>query len=111
MATRALPSQQIQGNGNTMSIKLWLVGKLKKAFREYDQQNSIMSSGNTISGQSLRSDGMEFTLYNADGGWVLEYHSYDHVKNESINRIHIIQDTEDFGDRLSKILTLELLRR
>jgi len=94
-----------------MSIKLWLVGKLKKAFREHDQQISILSSGNSVTRQSLRSDGMEFTLYNADGGWVLEYHSYDHAKDESINRIHIIQDTQDFGTQLSNIITTELLRR
>ena len=94
-----------------MSIKLWLVGKLRKALREYDQQTSTLSSGNTVTRQSLRSDGMEFTLYNADGGWVLEYHSYDHVKDESINRIHIIQDAQDFGTQLSNIITMELLRR
>jgi hypothetical protein len=94
-----------------MSIKLWFIGKLKKAFREYEQQIPTLSSGNTVTRQSLRSDGMEFTLYNADGGWVLEYHSYDHVKDESINRIHIIQDAQDFGTQLSNIITMELLRR
>jgi hypothetical protein len=94
-----------------MSIKLWLVGKLKQAFREHDQQIPILTSGNSVTRQSLRSDGMEFTLYNADGGWVLEYHSYDHAKDESINRIHIIQDTQDFGTQLSNIITMELLRR
>lgn len=97
-----------------MSIKRWFLGKLKKALREYDEEVKVCwaeKTPNIGTRQSLRSDGMEFTLYNADGGWVLEYHSYDHAKDESINRIHIIQDTQDFGTQLSNIITTELLRR
>lgn len=99
-----------------MSIKSWFIGKLKRALRDHNEtlhwKDSKLASPMTSSGDSrLRSAGMNFTVYNADGGWVLEYHTYDNKTDTTENRIHIIQDTEDFGDRLAKILTLELLRR
>jgi hypothetical protein len=100
-----------------MSIKRWFIGKLKRALRDHDENATLhwsevsppaLSSSSDV---RLRSNGMNFTLYNAQGGWVLEYHTYDNKTDTTENRIHIIQDTEDFGDRLAKILTLELLRR
>jgi hypothetical protein len=98
-----------------MSIKSWFIGKLKTALREHNEivhwKDSVHPTLSSSHDTRLRSAGMNFTLYNAQGGWVLEYHTYDNKTDTTENRIHIIQDTEDFGDRLSKILTLELLRR
>ena len=101
-----------------MSIKRWFIGKLKRALRDHNENaiwnearvSSSMLVSSTDSAR-LRSAGMNFTVYNADGGYVLEYHTYDNKTDTTENRIHIIQDNEDFGDRLAKILTLELLRR
>lgn len=101
-----------------MSIKRWFIGKLKLALREHNENATVywneakLASPMTSSGDPrLRSTGMNFTIYNAEGGYVLEYHTYDNKTDTTENRIHIIQDNEDFGDRLAKIITLELLRR
>jgi hypothetical protein len=101
-----------------MSIKRWFIGKLKRALRDHNENaslhwNEAVSRPTLASSHDsrLRSAGMNFTVYNADGGYVLEYHTYDNKTDTTENRIHIIQDNEDFGDRLAKILTLELLRR
>ena len=99
-----------------MNIKSWFIGRLKRALREHNENivnwsEAVPSTLSSSGDLRLRSAGMNFTLYNAQGGWVLEYHTYDNKTDTTENRIHIIQDTEDFGDRLSKILTLELLRR
>ena len=100
-----------------MSIKRWFINKLKRALKEHNEatvhwNDSLTSSHPSVSTrENLRSSGMDFTLYNAQGGWVLEYHTYDNKTDTTENRIHIIHDTDDFGDRLSKIITIELLRR
>ena len=98
-----------------MSIKRWVIGKLKRAINDHNEtvhwNDSKLATISSSGDSRLRSAGMNFTVYNADGGWVLEYHTYDNKTDTTENRIHIIQDTEDFGDRLAKILTLELLRR
>jgi hypothetical protein len=98
-----------------MSIKSWFIGRLRRALADHNENihwseatpSTLSSSHDT----RLRSAGMNFTVYNADGGYVLEYHTYDNKTDTTENRIHIIQDNEDFGDRLAKILTIELLRR
>jgi hypothetical protein len=105
-----------------MSIKSWFIGKLKTALQNHntnrvqwsapDESTLAMGRQVSVAGpKRLRSNGMEFTLYVADGGYVLEYHSYDHKTDEQHNRIHLIPDSHDFGDQLSKIITMELLRR
>lgn len=105
-----------------MSIKSWFISKLAKALDSH-WHNGVMntpdpfSSGNAIvskrhnGGESLRSPGMDYTIYVASGGYVLEYHHYNSKTDMSEHRIHIISDASDFGDQLSKIITLELLRQ
>lgn len=100
-----------------MSIKRWFLGKLKRALMNHNENivshwaEAVPSTLSSSGDSRLRSAGMNFTVYNADGGYVLEYHTYDNKTDTTENRIHIIQDNEDFGDRLAKILTIELLRR
>lgn len=55
-------------------------------------------------------NGMNFTMYRADGGYIIEYREYDRVKDQNNNRLHIITDDTNLGERIGQIITLELLR-
>lgn len=102
-------------------IKYWLLDKLSRALKEHDSPPDILkdtwelSSASTLTvkqrTERIQSCGMDFTLHRVDGGWVLEYHSYDRKTGDSEHRINIINENDDLGDRLSQILTMELLRR
>ena len=97
-----------------MNIKRWFIGKLKNALKDHDRSEDTLTSGNIFTLEDdnrIKSNGFDFTLYNAHGGWVLEYRSYDHKTDTQNNQIHIIKDGDDYGDQISKILTIELLRR
>jgi hypothetical protein len=103
-----------------MSIKSWLVGKIATALDAHYMRTSpdpygagtlVSSSGRHNGSGTLRSPGMDYTIYVASGGYVLEYHHYNPKTDSSEHRIHIISDSSDFGDQLSKIITLELLRQ
>jgi hypothetical protein len=54
---------------------------------------------------------LNFTLHPAEGGYILELSHYDPNHDRYSQRLHIINDTDDMGDSIGKIVTLELLRR
>jgi hypothetical protein len=58
-----------------------------------------------------RQDTMNFQIYSANGGFVLEYSHYDYVKDEHQRRLHIVRDDENLGDDIAKVITLELLQK
>lgn len=59
---------------------------------------------------NLRSRGIRFTLYKANGGMVIETEYYDDKKDQRINSLHVCTDAEKLGETLSQILTIETLK-
>lgn len=70
----------------------------------------VLSTGRTIS-PALQSKGLNFTIYTADGGHIIETHDYDKVIDRQNNKLYIITNDDDFGEKISHIITYELLRR
>jgi hypothetical protein len=71
-----------------------------------------MSRGNTISGRaSVDSEPtLQFKVYSAVGGKIVEFSRYDPKSDRSDRQIYIIGKDEDFGEKIAKISTLEVLR-
>jgi hypothetical protein len=75
-----------------------------------------MSRGNSISNLSsstglVDSDAtLQFKVYNAVGGKVVEFTRYDRQKDRADHQIYVIGKDEDFGEKIAKISTLEVLR-
>lgn len=55
-------------------------------------------------------DGMNFTIHPASGGYILEYRHYDRKNDRNDNKLHIINDDQNLGESIGKIITLEILR-
>jgi hypothetical protein len=55
--------------------------------------------------------GMRFTIYQASGGLIIQYSQYDEKINETNHALHIITNDMDIGDSLSKIITIQQLRK
>ena len=70
-------------------------------------------SPNKITGSSrpVRSQGMDFSMYPANGGFIVEYHSYDRKRDETSHTLHVITEEQDLGQRVGEIVTIEMLRR
>lgn len=51
-----------------------------------------------------------FTVIPASGGRIVEFNTYDHHKDRSINTVHVIPDEADFSNELTKIVSIELLK-
>jgi hypothetical protein len=74
---------------------------------ELGKQQCISSRENDcIEGEPV----LNFKVYSAVGGKVVEFRYYDRVKDRSHNQTYIITNEQDFGDRIAKIATMESLK-
>ena len=62
-------------------------------------------------GSQLDSRGMNFTIHMANGGYVLEYSTYNEKTDRHDNALHIITADTDLGQGIAHVITLEMLRK
>jgi hypothetical protein len=79
---------------------------------EEDRKYNTISKGSlAISGRDVNSDPtLQFKVYNAIGGKVVEFSRYDRHKDRNFHDIYIIGKDEDFGQKIAKIAMLEVLK-
>lgn len=91
----------------------WLKRKVIKWVREdWEEERNVKSSG-----ISLREvDHMDaeptlnFRVFSAVGGQVVEFRRYDRKTDRSDTTTYIINKDDDFGEKISKIANLEMLK-
>ncbi len=100
-------------------IKKWF----KKKFREWSKEAWYSEQGaekivgmtaqiDSVHGGSLDSEPtLQFTVYNAIGGKVVEFRTYDKNRDRRHHQVYIISKDEDFGEKIGKIATLETLKQ
>ena len=71
------------------------------------RRNALITRG----GSQLDSRGMNFTIHMANGGYVLEYSSYNEKTDRHDNTLHIINSDTDLGQGIAHVITLEMLRK
>jgi len=70
--------------------------------------NSLISKGSPSIDQPERA--IQFTVYNANGGRVVETRRYDKKTDRNTNGLYVINNDADFGKEIDKIITMESLR-
>ena len=91
----------------------WVREDWDKAGQEQDCYPSPkLSRGlNTVSTRDVGSDPtLQFKIYNAIGGKVVEFSRYDRKADRAFHDIYIIGKNEDFGEKIAKIAMLETLK-
>ena len=107
-----VPKKKVRSN----FIAKWLLNKIKEAKQEENMnygaqvslKNSVMSSGGPSIDQPDRA--IQFTVYNANGGRVIETRRYDRKTDRNTNGLYIITSEQDFGKEIDKIITMEALK-
>lgn len=56
-------------------------------------------------------NGMNFTIHQANGGYVLEYSTYDEKTDRHDHTLHIINSDADLGQGIAHVITLEMIRK
>lgn len=54
--------------------------------------------------------GINFKVFKASGGTIIETSFYDRQKDRHQNSLHVITDDKDIGKELGKIITMETLK-
>ena len=65
----------------------------------------------SLNGRSPSANGMQFTVYPANGGHVLEYQYYDPKTDRHNNSLHLITADQNMGEVIGHAITLEMLKR
>jgi hypothetical protein len=56
-------------------------------------------------------DPISFKVEAVQGGTLVETRWYDHKRDESIRKLHIVTSDQDLAEAIGKIVTMELIRR
>lgn len=90
----------------------WLAKKIRHAQNELDSQYEV--AGNTPLVRSVDhhdfDNGMNFIVYRADGGHVVQVRQYDRKTDRTNSGLHVITDDKDLGEELGKIFVFQNLR-
>ncbi len=99
----------------------WISKKVKQAWdnarneaspeSDYMKVSTIGGGPKSAINPSLRSNGMSFTVYQANGGHVLEYQYYDPKTDHHTNSLHLVPAEQDLGQTIGHAITLEMLKR
>ena len=92
---------------------------LQRAKRIRNRNESISSIDKLQTGISISEDRpsigsnrhrMNFVVYRANGGMMVEYNRYDERKDHHHCELHIVHPDQDLGEALGKIITFESLK-
>ena len=89
----------------------WLKRKLRNWIFEEDATETKSSRLISIRDREIEGNGMNFTIMNAVGGYVMQYSQYDEKNDRNDRRLHIITSDQDLGQSIAHIITLEMLRK
>lgn len=103
-------------------FKRWLLKSVKDAVEMERRGQVAIPRDDVISTKQLRGiqlgspnidqpeRAIQFTVYIANGGRVVETRRYDRKTDRSTNGLYVITNDQDFGRELDKIITQEALR-
>lgn len=86
---------------------IYLTPSPKRGINKASRGGLVTGSGDN----ELESRGVSFTLYNANGGHVVELRHYDEKADRMKNSLHIVPHDKDLGQELNHIITYEALKR
>jgi hypothetical protein len=79
--------------------------------RSSENEINISRSLAVEKSDSLSGEPLRIQVYAANGGMVVETRTYDRQKDRTNTNLYIVNDGEDLGNELGKILTMASLSR
>jgi hypothetical protein len=91
----------------------WLKRKLRDWVRDANEEadlNINLVASRDVEAVSDAESVLNFRVFNAIGGRVVEFRTYDRQKDRTHTQTYIITNEQDFGERIAKIATMESLK-
>jgi hypothetical protein len=103
-------------------FKRWMLKAVKDAVNaERQSESNVVRQSDIDIPKSLRigrqeasidqpDRAIQFTIYTANGGRVIETRRFDRKTDRHANNLYVVTSDQDFGREIDKIITLESLR-
>ena len=103
-------------------FKRWMLKSVKEAVdAERRNEANVIGTPDIISARQMKigrqeasidqpDRAIQFTVYTANGGRVVETRRYDRKTDRHANNLYVVTSEQDFGREIDKIITLEALR-
>mgnify|MGYP003350419989 CR=1 FL=1 len=88
----------------------WFEKKCSEAWGNSLSNINVPSAKPSLGPQMIESRGMNFTVYRASGGYIIENRIYDQKTDRTSNSLHIVTDDKELGEEIAKIITYENLK-
>lgn len=95
----------------------WLKRKIRDWVRDANEDDSMtIGSNRVVASREVEANMcdaepiLNFRVFSAVGGQVVEFRSYDRQKDRSNTQTYIITKDDDFGEKIAKIATLEMMK-
>lgn len=76
-----------------------------------EECEAVVCEDMSLGQRSIDSDrGINFKVFKASGGTIIETSFYDRQKDRHHNSLHVITDDQDIGKEIGKIITMETLK-
>ena len=99
----------------------WFAKKVQQAWEDARQDNEAQPAGiNLVSAKratrvresdDLASEPIQFKMFKASGGWAIEFRQYDRKRDSVDTSLYVVNDEQELGNSISKIITMEALKR
>ncbi len=87
---------------------------IKRILRNWllnDDQTEISAPCKAIESDDMRAEPtLNFRVFAAVGGRVVEFRKYDRQTDRSEGQTYIIKDSDDFGEAIAKIASMEMIK-
>lgn len=90
----------------------WFAGKTQEALDQSKLGKDVYAINESprMDRDSMFSRGLSFTVYRANGGYIVEHRTYNPKTDRHDNSLHIITEDKTLGEEIGKIITIETLR-
>lgn len=91
----------------------WFYKKCRAAWENSKKRSESAIPANLVAPAqepNIHANGLTFTVYRANGGYVIEHRRYNFKKDCNDTGLHIITEDKDLGAEIGKIITFETIR-
>ena len=106
-STAVNPARKHQTKGPNM-FKRMIKGLITWSLKEDHSQDIVLSDSHEE--PRISATGIKFEVYRANGGTIVETRRYNRKSDDTIYELHVITDSQDVGQAIGQIITLESLK-
>ena len=105
--TAVTPVRKYQTKGPNM-FKRMIRGLVTWSLSDNHSQDIVISDSHEE--PRISATGIKFEVYRANGGTIVETRRYNRKNDDTIYELHVITDTQDVGQAIGQIITMESLK-